>query len=151
MDPREFLNLATELVVVRKAGAAHFRGAIGRAYYATLNRVTQILGDLGFPAAVGPQVHGNAVRLLQQSGDNALQIVGGLLSDLHGDRIKADYDLERKDVEKMTAAQSAVETAVSIFKDLDGFAADLARRSAVTAALNPRYKQITGKSPPTHQ
>jgi len=71
---------------------------------------------------------------------HALEVVGGLLSDLHGDRIKADYELQRTDVEKMTAAQSAVETAVSIFKDLDAFAADLARRSAVTATLKPRYK-----------
>jgi hypothetical protein len=36
MDPRDFLTLAEKLIVTKNARAAHFRAAIGRAYYATL-------------------------------------------------------------------------------------------------------------------
>ena len=41
MDPRDFRSLAVGLVVTKKAGAAHFRTAIGRAYYAACYRDPQ--------------------------------------------------------------------------------------------------------------
>ncbi len=104
------------------------------------------MAELGFPPAQNAQGHNQAVRLLQQSGDPILEAAGGLLSDLHTLRLKADYQLKRADVEKMNAAQAAVETATSIFDDLDAFTNDLARRSAVITVLTSRYKTITGKT-----
>ena len=146
MDPRDFLKLAENLVVSKNAGPSYFRAAIGRAYYAAFNVASQVLRALGFPPAQSPVGHAHAVRLLQRSGDAALATVGGLLGDLHGDRIKADYELQRTDVEKMQTAQAAVEIADSILRDLDTFMADPARKSAVTGTLSPLYKSITGKS-----
>jgi len=75
-----------------------------------------------------------------------LETAGGLLGDLHGERIRADYELDRSDVEKMTAAQVAVEISDSIFGDLDAFLADDDRRSAVTEAVRPIYAAITGRA-----
>ena len=102
--------------------------------------------DLGFPPAENAQGHNQTVRLLQQSGDPTLQAAGGILGDLHTLRLKADYNLKRTDVEKMKVVQAAIETATSIFDDFDAFTGDSARRSAVTIALGPRYKTITGKT-----
>jgi len=75
-----------------------------------------------------------------------LEPAGGLLGDLYILRRKADYELQRPDVEKMISAQKAVEIARSIFDDLDSFVADQSRRTSVTACLKPLYKSITGKT-----
>jgi hypothetical protein len=145
MDAREFLKLAEVLVVTPKAGAAHFRTAIGRAYYGAFNFGSAVMTELGFPPAENAQAHIQTVRLLQQSGDPMLEAAGGLLGDLHTLRLKADYNLRRTDVERMKVAQAAVETATSILDDFDAFMAHPVRKSAVTNALMSRYKEITGK------
>lgn len=123
-----------------------FRTAIGGAYYGAFNFSSQVMTELGFPPAENAQGHNQTVRLLQQSGDPMLEAAGGLLGDLHTLRLKADYNLKRTDVEKMTGAQAAVETAASIFDDLNALMANPARRSAVTSALILLYKAITGKT-----
>jgi hypothetical protein len=146
MGPREFLKLAEAFVVTPKAGVAQFRTAIGRAYYGAFNFGSQVMTELGFPPAENALGHNQTVRLLQQSGDPILETAGGLLGDLHTLRLRADYNLKRTDVEKMKAAQAAVETAGSIFDDLDAFMGSPARRSAVTIVLSSRYKAITGKT-----
>jgi len=145
MDPRDFRNLAVELVVVKNARAAHCRTAIGRAYYAAFHVASQVLGALQLPPAENPQGHIQAVRLLQQSGDPALETAGGLLRDLQGDRIIADYHLKKTEVETVRAAQASVEIAVFVIDELDAFAADPVRRTAVAATLKPLYKGLTGK------
>ncbi len=88
------------------------------------------------------------MRLFQQSGDPTLVAAAGLRGGLHTLRLKADYQLKRTDVEKMKVAQAAVESADSIFDNLDAFLGDPTRRSAVTAALAPRYRSLTGKPTP---
>ena len=73
MEPRDFLTLAEKLVVAKNAGAAHFRTATGRAYYAAFHQVSNVLGELGFPPAESAEGHVQAVRLLQRSGDTKLE------------------------------------------------------------------------------
>jgi hypothetical protein len=148
MNPRDFLLLSTGLVVAKRAAAAHFRTAISRAYYATSHPACRILDELGFPSTQGPQGHARVVRLLQRCGDDTLEAAGGLLRDLHADRIRADHELERTDVETRRAAQTAVELADSLFTDFDTIMADPARRAAATAMLKPLYSAITGKTLP---
>jgi hypothetical protein len=88
------------------------------------------------------------VRLLQRCGDDTLEAAGGLLRDLHTDRIRADYELERTDVETRRAAQTAVELADSVFTDFDTFMANPARKAAVIETLKPLYPRITEKALP---
>jgi hypothetical protein len=147
MDPRDFLTLAENLIVIKNARAAHFRAAIGRAYYATFNLASQALVELGFPPAGSSHGHMHVIRLLQQCGDAALECAGGLLGDLQGSRLKADYELQRVDVEKIKAAQAAVETAYLIFGEIEAFMADGARKAIVAGVLKQRYAMITGRSP----
>jgi uncharacterized protein (UPF0332 family) len=131
MEPREFLKLAEHLVVAQNAGASHFRTAIGRAYYATFHLSIQVLGELGLPPSEASTAHQEVIRLLQQSGDDDLAGTGGLLDDLRTDRLKADYKLRDQTADKRPTAQLAVETAQSVFKDLDSFMESSVRRSGM--------------------
>src|SRR4051794_17750249 len=101
MDPRDFRKLAESLIVSRNASAVHFRTAIGRAYYASFHVASQALGELGFPPAANQNGHFQVVRLLQDSGENGLATVGGMLGDLHSKRLIADYQLKKLDVETL--------------------------------------------------
>jgi hypothetical protein len=64
---------------------------------------------------------------------------------LHGSRIKADYELQRLDVEKIQAAQAAVETARSFFDDVRSFMTEAPRKARVIENLKDRYSAITGR------
>ena len=55
MDPKDFVELAEQLVVARMAGAVQFRTAIGRAYYGAFYFGSQVLDQLGFPPAENAQ------------------------------------------------------------------------------------------------
>ena len=107
MEPRDFLTLAEKLVVVKNAGAMHFRMATSCAYYAAFHQVSKVLGELGFPPAQSAEGHIQAVRLLQRSGDTKLETAGGLLGDLATPPKKSRLRTKtRPDVEKMSSAQA---------------------------------------------
>ena len=76
---------------------------IGRAYYASFHFAVRALDELGFPPARNANGHAQVVRLLQQCGDSTLAGAAGILGDLHGNRIKADYELHRLDVDRIQA------------------------------------------------
>src|SRR5438874_3874549 len=99
MDPKDYLKLAEQLILMKGAGAAHYRSAIGRAYYAAYNVTVELFAGLGYPLSASSNGHNNAVQLLQSSEDDELKEVGGLLGDLRTDRNHADYDMKRKSVE----------------------------------------------------
>jgi uncharacterized protein (UPF0332 family) len=148
MDAREFLVLAGQLTAHKDARPVHFRAAIGRAYYAAFNAAVQALTEIGFPPAGSSNTHKQIVLMLQKCGDEELGVTGGILGDLHSNRLKADYELRRTNVEKLTAAQAAVETAAEIFADVDTFMKNDDRRSGVAAVLASQYRSITGKPAP---
>jgi uncharacterized protein (UPF0332 family) len=147
MDPRAFRDLATQLVVSKGANAASFRTAISRAYYASFHVASQTIENLGFPPPKGANAHKQVAQLLQESGENELQSLGGMLGDLHTTRLLADYRLDRSDVETRRSGQSAVETCIQIVDGLEQFMADAARKSAAHAHILPHYSLITGKGP----
>jgi len=142
MDPRDFWKVGEFLVVAPRAGAAHFRTAIGRAYYSSFNFASLVLGELGFKVIENHKGHAHAVRILQRSGDVLLEAAGGLLGDLHAGRIKADYNLSVTAIEKMTAAQVAIETSKTLIDDLDSFRADPSRKAKVISVVTPIYNQL---------
>ncbi len=145
MDPRAFRDLAIDLVTSQRAGAAYFRAAIGRAYYASFHVASDTLAKLGFPPARNSKGHTQVVRLLAQSGENRLQVVGGLLGDLYTKRLRADYQLDKPDVENLNSGKAAVETSIAIIDDLERFMEDADRKSAACTQLSRCYKSITGK------
>lgn len=117
MNPREFQELAERLVTIDRP--AETRTAISRAYYSVYNVAAEMLKDIGFEISEGPGGHSEAVQRLSNCGSVKVQKVGSQLSDLRSRRIKADYRLERRDVEISKTAQAIVIQAAKMIKELD--------------------------------
>lgn len=117
MNPREFQELAERLVLVERP--AEIRTAISRAYYSVYNFVVEILKEIGFEVSEGPGGHGEAVQKLSNCGSVRVERVGSQLSDLRSKRIKADYRLDRRDVEMTKTAKAIVMQAGKMIKELD--------------------------------
>lgn len=117
MNPREFTNLAARLA----AGVtpAESRTAISRAYYAVFNVGAEALRGMGFTTGKGAAAHGEIQKCLGNSGDPAIATVASKLNDLHASRNRADYQLDRTDVEKSVNARAAVMRAEEMIQTLD--------------------------------
>jgi hypothetical protein len=93
MDPIEFLELAEELV--ERKTPCGCRAAIGRAYYGVLNAAGKLIRDAGLSVPEGPAAHQKTWFDFINSGIQELQEAGSELSELHGQRIEADYRMTR--------------------------------------------------------
>ena len=70
MDPTDFYHLGRRIMAGSPApDPASCRTAIGRAYYAALNRADQALSRWGASCGKGPQKHGLAVKFLHATND----------------------------------------------------------------------------------
>jgi hypothetical protein len=134
MDPREFHRLAERLA--SGATPAEYRTAIGRAYYSVFNVGCEHLRGLGFRIAKGGAAHGEIRHCLHNSGDTDITWVASELHSLHGLRIRADYQLDQTDVEKVANVRTAVGVASTLIQTLDaGFGGpNLARIETAIAA-----------------
>ena len=117
MNPRELCQLAARLV--DGGSPAELRTAISRAYYTVYLVAVELLDGMGFPVNQGPGGHGDVQRHLNNSGDMDLQHVSSQLVGLHGKRIRADYHLDKKDVENPKTARALVTQAFQMIETLD--------------------------------
>lgn len=117
MNPREFLKLASELVV--GGDPARIRSTISRAYYAAHHVGADMLTQMGFRIEKGPGCHEDVCRRLNNSGDADVTKAGSQLGDLQSKRNKADYRLDNKDIESQKTAQADVGLARRIIQILD--------------------------------
>ena len=117
MDPREFHTLADRLAA--GPSAAECRTAVSRAYYAVFNVGSEILRGLGFAVGRGAAAHSEVQRCLANAGDPAVAAVASDLGDLHSSRNRADYQLDRPDVEKPANARLVVTAAADAIRTLD--------------------------------
>ena len=140
MNPRDFSRLASELVNATRA--AELRTAISRAYYATYNVSVEMLRDMGFRINRGPGGHGEVRNYLSNCGDPEVTRVASQLSDLHHKRIRADYDLNRGDVENQTTARALVEQARRMIQILDQCRSD-PRRTQIVRAMQDWERRIS--------
>lgn len=117
MDPRDFHTLALRLA----AGTtpAEYRTAIGRSYYAAFNVAAELLRNLGFPLGKGAAAHGEVQKCLSSAGDPGVAAVAAGLGQLHSRRNRADYQLDKLDVETSKNAVAAVAQAGAMIASLD--------------------------------
>ncbi len=109
MDPLDFNKIASHLV--SKGGAAAFRTAISRAYYGTYLFLFNNMNDLGIILPRNMTSHVKVKSYLNNCGDSKLLVVASQLGDMHSKRIKADYNLNNKDVESKKTAIGIVKQA----------------------------------------
>jgi hypothetical protein len=141
MDPREFLEVASELVAVDIAG--RIRTAINRAYYAAHNVGVEVLTEMGCKIEKGPGGHADVWMRLNNSGDIEVQKVGSKLGDLQSKRIKADYRLDNTDVEDQKTATADIEVARGIIQVLDACCSGQKRDKIIAEIRN--WERKTGK------
>jgi hypothetical protein len=143
MDPAEFYVFALKIVVGTPApGPAQCRTAIGRAYYAALNRSTEALARWGVSPGKGPQKHGLATRFLHATNDPDLMEASKALQDLKTLRNQADYDMSDASVESVSQAKLALDFAKDVMGYLQVVDNDSIRKSAATNQI-AIYKQKT--------
>jgi hypothetical protein len=140
MDPRAFNQVAIDIVVRRPpTGPAAYRSAIRRAYYAALNVASDVLTGIGHSPGKGDSPHKKVVIFLQQTGDGDLVTAGKLIDEMRTTRNRSDYDMRDLDVEELSSAKRAVETARQAIEYLDDLATDAARQKAAADAI-ARYR-----------
>jgi hypothetical protein len=131
MDPAEFYHFGLRIILSSPApGPAACRTAIGRAYYAALNRTDEALARWGASCGKGPQKHGLAVRYLHATNAPSLKAASTDLNELKGLRNRADYDMNDARVEKVSQAKRALELAKDVMDYLEAVENDPARRVA---------------------
>lgn len=118
------------------------RTAIGRAYYAALNRADQALDRWGSSCGRGPQKHGLAVRFLDATNDPDLISASGDLNDLKTMRNLADYDMNAFKVETVSQARRALDLAKGIMDWIEAVDNDPARRTTAEGHIK-LYKRKT--------
>lgn len=116
MDPRDFHALALRLA--SGPGAAEYRSAISRSYYAAFNVGATTLRGLGFPIGKGA-AHGEVQKCLWNAGDAAVSTAVSVLDELHSRRNRADYQLERADAESAVNAQAAARLSGEAIETID--------------------------------
>ena len=117
MNPRDLCQLATRLV--DGGSPVELRTAISRAYYAVYLVAVEHLEGMSFRISKGPGGHGEVQHHFNNSGNVDLQHVSSQLGDLHGKRIRADYQLDRRDVENPKTARALVAQTSQMIETLD--------------------------------
>lgn len=147
MKPREFLDLADELVVGMSEGA--WRSAVSRADYAAFHTARHFLIGLGFKVPEAESAHHCVYVRLNNAGNAHLSYTASLLYKLRRERNTADYDLAG--FYPGTTAGRQVRDATDIVLVLEEYAADPARFPALTAAIaayeRDALREVTHRPP----
>lgn len=118
MNPREFLSLAS-LLVIGTPRSANLRTATSRAYYAAHHVGAEVLSGMGCTISKGGRGHGDVWERLQNSGDEELMVAGSKLANLHSNRLKADYRLNDLNAEKPENVKAHIANAQTIVQVID--------------------------------
>lgn len=119
MNPRSYQEFAERLMAAPRPNPAECRAAISRSYYACFNVGAEWLRSLGFPVGKGGAAHGEVRHCFNNSGIVSVTEAAHQLADLHMQRNRADYHLDRSDVERATVASALVQTAAAVIQSLD--------------------------------
>lgn len=117
MDPRDFQTLAAKLASGKST--SEIRTAISRAYYSVFNVGVELLKGIGLGVSEGPSGHGEVEHRLSNSANMDVEKVGSQLSDLRSRRIRADYRLDKKEIENQKNAQALAQQARKMIQTLD--------------------------------
>jgi hypothetical protein len=117
VNPRDFLDTAKGLL--EKDNPPNCRSVFNRSYYAAYNVGVNLLEDAGITIKKNATGHGEVNKYLGNCGIREIKEAQSRLSILASQRIRADYRLSEKPVEKLENAKKALLTSERI---IDTFA-----------------------------
>lgn len=115
MDAADFITLSGKLVAMGTSGA---RSAVSRAYYGAFHLAQDLLSDLAAESCGSGKAHNLVPLYIGSANHPDAKIAADLLSDLHSDRVKADYSLGLPKAESQQFAMHGVESAHEIQRRL---------------------------------
>ena len=118
MKAQEFISLAGRLAAA-KPDAASCRTAISRANYGAYHAACELLTSVGTTVPRTENAHIFVQHPLYNCGIEELRLAAAYLSDLHSDRLKADYQLANSEVEQVELAREGVANATRISAAVD--------------------------------
>lgn len=141
MKPIEFLEFAEKIFTDGPSGA---RSATSRSYYSMFHTAREILDE----NSVLPvdRNHGSVMHVLSRSGIESAMDAHSLLSDLQGDRVKADYRIDNTAFDDSQVAESNIASAREINKCLETFRQLCKDDSEVRKKLEDGYKFLKEKN-----
>ena len=137
MDGRAFLTVARELAAGRTA--AHWRSAVGRAYYAIFLEGRDHLQRWGFVPHKRDPVHSFVRLRFDYAADPDLVRIGRALDNLSKLRNAADYQTQSHSFADDTEAQTSITNALRALALLDAVEADPVRRAAAIVDMRVRW------------
>ena len=105
MDPRDFVQIARD--ILGNNVPANCRTAFNRSYYAAYHVGVELIEEAGVKIDRNAQGHNQVTKYFNNCGVNDLVVAQQKLVNLYSDRIKADYRLNHKSVEKIANAKKA--------------------------------------------
>jgi hypothetical protein len=138
MKGRRFLELAKEIVV--GGTEVHWRGAVGRAYYALVLEGRDALRQWGFPSPARDKIHFFVRSRFSFPADADLKSIGLILDRFGRLRNEADYDMSALPAFLSgRRAQDAIQNVIQGIDLLDAIDADPMRRAAAIAAIKKAF------------
>lgn len=148
MDPRDFLQIARDILGNDKP--ANCRTAFNRSYYAAYHVGVELLEQAGVQISRSTQGHQQVKLYFNNCGVKVLEEAQQKLVNLYGDRIKADYRLNHKGVEKIVNAKKALKTSENIIKTFDSFTSN-SEKKKIAKGIGNYLKKINSASKITRQ
>ena len=139
MDPRDFLQIAS--ILLGNDEPANCRTAFNRSYYAAYHVGVELLEQAGVKISQSTEGHNQVKRYFNNCGVNDLVVAQQKLVNLYSDRIKADYRLNHKSVEKIANAKKALKTSENIIKTFDSFASK-SQKQKIARGINNYLNKI---------
>jgi hypothetical protein len=119
MKSEDFITVAAQIVGFREAGS---RSATSRAYYGVFNLAIDMVCEVaGLDRSRMPQGHTIPEECLQRSTNEDARSAAGLIGNLRGRRLKADYRLEEREPDSREYGQYSVLSAKSCERLLNSF------------------------------
>ena len=143
MNNTDFIDFAGKIAATYSDAAA-CRSAISRAYYGAFHVVKSFLASLGIRPPRNANTHVFLQRSLKNSGVPLASEAGRFLADLFSDRLSADYDLAKGQVESVAYARMRVETAERIRIAIQTCDTDTTRQQ-VAAGIADYERALAGR------
>lgn len=145
MKPDAFLKLADNLIY-KNSDSANIRTAISRFYYGTYHLSLLLINtvDIQLPRTTeiketekaGRGDHIKLQECFRNSKNDNLKQIGNKLSNLHGDRKKADYELSNTDIENKKNVEFIQSRTQQLADEINELIVDVSTHASIKSNIN---------------